>query len=69
MQYETGSILRFAEDLFGLGQLANSDERANDPAGDCFDFTQPPRKFVPRSTRPTAFFSQQRNDFRAPDYE
>ena len=28
-------------------QLAAADARATSPAGDCFDFTQKPRKFVP----------------------
>ena len=40
VQYEHGSILRFIEDHYGLGRLAASDTRANDPAVDCFDFTQ-----------------------------
>jgi phospholipase C len=47
VQYEHGSILRFMEDRFGLARLAASDRRANSPALDCFDFTQPPRKFTP----------------------
>ena len=45
VQYEHGSILRFAENAFGLGQLSAADARANDPATDCFDFTQKPRTF------------------------
>lgn len=47
VQYETASVLRYIEDNFGLGQLAASDTRANDPANDSdvFDYTQPPRKF------------------------
>ena len=47
VQYETASVLRFIEDDFGLGQLAASDARANDPANDldAFDFSQSPRKF------------------------
>ena len=36
VQYETASVLRFIEDNFGLGRLAASDARANDPAGDAF---------------------------------
>ena len=32
VQYETASVLRFAEDLFGLGRLAAADARANSPA-------------------------------------
>ena len=46
VQYETASVLRFAEDLFGLGQLAAADKRANSPALDCFDFSQRPHRFV-----------------------
>ncbi len=70
VQYETGSILRFAEDVFGLGQLAASDTRANSPAADCFDFTKPPRKFVPISApKPASFFMTKPADPRAPDYE
>ena len=43
VQYETAGVLRFAEDLFGLGQARGADRRANSPAGDCFDFSQKPR--------------------------
>jgi phospholipase C len=50
VQYEHGSLLRFAEDQFGLPQLAASDTRANSPAPDCLDFTQKPRAFVPFTT-------------------
>ncbi len=45
VQYEHGSMLRFAEDEFGLPQMAASDTRANSPAADAFDFTQKPRRF------------------------
>jgi phospholipase C len=70
VRYETGSILRFAEDVFGLGQLAASDTRANSPADDCFDFTKPPRKFVPiKAPKGPLFFMRQIDDGRAPDYE
>lgn len=44
--YEFGSILKFAEDTFGLKSLAASDRRANSPT-DAFDFGKPPRTFVP----------------------
>lgn len=43
--YETASVLRFIEDNFGLSQLAASDRRAADPAGDALDYSQTPRKF------------------------
>jgi phospholipase C len=69
-QYETGSILRFAEDVFGLGRLAASDARANSPAADAFDFAQQPRKFVLiKAPKGPAFFMAQPNDERPPDYE
>jgi len=70
VQYETASVLRFAEDLWGLGRLAKADERATSPAGDCFDFSRPPRRFVPiRAPKSTQFFLSQPLDLRAPDYE
>jgi phospholipase C len=47
VHYEHGSILKFAEDQFGLERLAASDRRANSPERDAFDFSKPPRKFVP----------------------
>ena len=46
VQYEHGSILKFAEDVFGLARLSASDTRANSPAQDAFDFNKKPRKFV-----------------------
>ena len=45
-RYETASVLRFAENLWGLAQMSAADRRANSPAFDCFDFSQKPRKFV-----------------------
>jgi phospholipase C len=60
VQYETSSVLRFMEDNFGLGQLAASDARANDPAADAFDFTQPPRPFQAfKGSKPRAFWLAQ----------
>jgi phospholipase C len=44
-QHEFGSILKFTEETFGLGSLNTTDARADDLA-DCFNFQQPPRKFV-----------------------
>jgi phospholipase C len=49
VQFETASILRFAEDLYGLDPLAVADSRATSPAADCFNFSQKPRPFVPTS--------------------
>jgi hypothetical protein len=71
-QYETASVLRFAEDLFGLPQLAAADKRANSPAPDCFDFSQKPRPFVKISAPyPPSFFIHRHleNSYFAPDYE
>ncbi len=68
VQYETASVMRFAEDAFGLSQLSASDARATSPAGDCFDFSQKPRKFVPiQSPEDASFFLNQPSDPRIPD--
>lgn len=45
-QYEFASILKFIEDLWGLGRLGTTDVRAASIA-DCFNFKQPPRAFHP----------------------
>jgi phospholipase C len=71
-QYETASVLRFAEDLFGLPQLAAADKRANSAAPDCFDFSQKPRPFVKiDAPYPPSFFIHRHleNSYFAPDYE
>jgi phospholipase C len=54
-QYEFGSILRFIEEAFNLPYIGPAgkgytDERAA-PLDDSFDFTQPPRAFVPIGTK------------------
>ena len=71
VQYETASVLRFAEDLYGLGRLAAADKRANNPAADCFDFSQQPRKFVKiHAPLPPKFFMHNAGyEYQAPDYE
>ncbi len=71
VQYETAGVLRFAEDLFGLGQLAPADRRATSPAADCFDFSQKPRPFVKIAAplSPKFFMHQFKDDYFAPDYE
>jgi phospholipase C len=59
-QYESGSILRFVEDNFGLGRLGTTDVRARS-IRDVFDFTQAPRKFVPiPAPRSREYFLNQR---------
>jgi phospholipase C len=70
VDYEHGSILRFAEDRFGLNTLSASDARATSPEADCFDFLQAPRKFVPIPTTMSARdFERQPLDRRIPDSE
>jgi len=70
VQYEHGSMLRFAEDQFGLAQLSAADTRANDPANDSFNFAQPPRKFVPFSSKlGPEYFIHAKPDLRIPDAE
>lgn len=49
VQHEFGSLLKFAEEVFGLPTLHTTDLRADD-LSDCFDFTKPPRSYVPVST-------------------
>jgi phospholipase C len=51
--YSFGSILRFAEDTFGLGRLGTTDSTCNSigpesgsQGGDMLDFSQKPRKFT-----------------------
>jgi phospholipase C len=68
VQYETASVLRFAEDLFGLAPLAAADARAASPAADCFNFSQRPRKFVAiQAPREREFFLHGLDDNRIPD--
>jgi phospholipase C len=71
VQYETASVLRFAEDLWGLDRLADADRRANSPGGDCFDFSQRPRRFVEINAPlpPKFFIGSLPDDYFAPDYE
>jgi phospholipase C len=69
-QYETASVLRYAEDLYGLNQLSAADARAISPAKDCLDFTQKPRKFVPiKAPLDERFFLSQPVDPRIPDLQ
>jgi phospholipase C len=68
VHYEHGSILKFVEDQFGLPRLSASDKRANSPATDCFDFSNPPRKFVPiQSSFDANYFLHQPPDHHVPD--
>ncbi len=58
-QYEFGSILRFVEDNWNLGQLGTTDGRAHSIV-DSFDFTQAPRTFqeIPTSYKREYFLDQ-----------
>ena len=58
-QYEFGSILKFIENIWGLGSLGTTDKRANSIV-DCFDFTQSPRPFkqIPSSYSRSYFMHQ-----------
>jgi len=68
VHYEHGSILQFAEDRFGLPRMAASDARANSLVPDCFDFNQPPRRFIPiKAPHDEAYFRHQPLDLRMPD--
>jgi phospholipase C len=68
VQYESASILRFAEEQFGLASLAAADRRATSPAADCFAFDKPPRAFVPIVAPYSArFFLEQPADQTPPD--
>jgi phospholipase C len=72
VHYETASVLRFAEDLWGLPQMAAADKRAASPAPDCFDFSQKPRPFVKiAAPYPPNFFMHPlgASEYFAPDYE
>ncbi len=44
VQHETGSLLRFTEEAFGLHTMGATDARADD-LRDCFDFKRPPAPF------------------------
>jgi phospholipase C len=44
VQHEFGSILKFTEEVFGLGSLGTTDVRADD-LSDCFNFSKAPSKF------------------------
>jgi phospholipase C len=49
-QYELGSIVRFVEDNWNLGRLGTTDVTSADFVHDFFDFTQPPRAYIPIKT-------------------
>ncbi len=66
-QHEFGSILKFTEQAFNLGSLGTTDVRADD-LSDCFDFSKPPRKFVPiPAPRGADYFLRQPASAQDPD--
>jgi phospholipase C len=67
--YEFGSILKLMEQIFGLGTLGKTDERANSML-DCFDFSQTPHPFasIP-STYSKEYFMRQRPSYQPIDTE
>jgi phospholipase C len=71
-QYEFGSVLKFVEQLYGLPaigppSLGFTDTRAASLT-DSFDFTQPPRAFVPiPALYPPSRFLNERPSFKPPD--
>ena len=68
-QYEFGSILKFIENIWGLGQLGTTDTRATSII-DCFDFTQQPRQFQEiGSSYSRAFFEHQKPSYLPVDSE
>lgn len=68
-QYEFASILKFIEQNWGLPSLHRADERATS-ISDCFDFSQPPRKFTPiPAPHSAAFFFKQKPSGHAIDTE
>ncbi|MGC2405901.1 MAG: alkaline phosphatase family protein [Candidatus Cybelea sp.] len=68
-QYEFGSILKFIENVWGLGSLGTTDQRANSIV-DCFDFTQPPRSFTKiKSTYSRSYFLHQPYSYQPVDSE
>jgi phospholipase C len=71
-QYEFGSVLKLVEQVFGLPPLGSvaagyTDARATSML-DCFEFTQPPRAFVPIPAPYSAqYFLRRPPSLRAPD--
>lgn len=58
-QYEFGSIIKFIEDVWGLGRLGTTDESST-AIDDVFDFTRAPRAFTPIDAKyPKSFFERQ----------
>jgi phospholipase C len=65
--YEFGSILRYIEDNWNLGQLGTTDSRAKSIIG-CFNYSQSPIPFqtIP-SSKSKSYFLHERHSYEAPD--
>jgi len=58
-QYEFGSVIKFVEEVFNLGSLGTTDQRAN-AIDDMFNFQQQPIPFKPIPAKyPPSFFKHQ----------
>ena len=66
--HEFGSTLKFVEERFGLGSLGQRDAISDD-LGDCFDFNQSVRAFVPISPGPERETPRRETIGVAPDEE
>jgi phospholipase C len=67
--YEFGSILKFVENIWDLGQLGTTDTRATSII-DSFDFTQKPRAFTPIPAKYSRdFFEHQPPSYKPVDTE
>jgi phospholipase C len=66
-QHEFGSILKFAEETFGLRSMGTTDVRSDD-LSDCFDFSRPPTRFekIPAQF-PANYFLKQPTSTESPD--
>ena len=62
--YEFGSILKFIENVWGLGSLGTTDKRSTSIV-DSFDFTQPPRSFITIGSK----YSRSYFEHEAPSYK
>jgi phospholipase C len=68
--YEFGSILKFIEDNWELGNLGTTDRTSPSFVNDFFDFTQRPRKFVSIDAKYSrSFFRHQQPSNQPVDYE
>jgi phospholipase C len=67
VQHEFGSILKFTEEVFGLGSLGETDVRADDLI-DCFNFKQIPTAFKTiAAPKGATYFIHAKLDGRPPD--